>query len=79
MKRFTERRRLPTRHTSTPKGRFVLRADSISPQHRFFGSTRSDGTTFNNAPFNEMLNPVTFGRILSAPTECPIRRDRRGG
>ena len=27
MKRFVERCRLPTRHTSTPKGRFVLRAD----------------------------------------------------
>ena len=31
MKRFAERCRLPTRHTSTPKGRFVLRADAIRP------------------------------------------------
>ena len=31
MKRFVERCRLPTWHTSTPEGRFVLRADSIRP------------------------------------------------
>ena len=31
MKRFVERCRLPTRHTSTPTERFVLRADSIRP------------------------------------------------
>ena len=43
MKRFAERRRLPTRHTSTPKGRFVLRADSIRPYN--CGGKATDGAT----------------------------------
>ena len=57
-----------TRHISTPKGCFVLRADRIRPQPRFIDSTRLSGATSDIVPFIGRLSPVRFGRILSAPT-----------
>ncbi len=47
-----------TRHTSTPKGRFVLRADSIRP-YSPMGKLLA---------FTQPLCSLSFGRILSAPT-----------
>ena len=37
--------RMSTRHTSTPKGRFVLRADSIRPYS--CGGKAADGSTIS--------------------------------
>ena len=50
---------MSTRHTSTPKGRFVLRADAIRPY----------GLSGEAATFIQPLCSVTLGRILSAPIE----------
>ena len=49
-------------------------AATSRPHPRIFDSTRLNGTVDNNVPFNGRLSSVTFGRILSAPTERPTRR-----
>ena len=42
-----------TRHTSTPKGRFVLRADSIRPYN--YGGRAADGST-DSRPLLERIS-----------------------
>ena len=39
---------MSTRHTSTPKGRFVLRADAIRPYN--CGGKAVDGSTYSSTP-----------------------------
>ena len=65
---------------STPKGRFVLRADSIRPYGVWqdCGGKAADGSTASRplqgrVPFTQPRCSVTFGRILSAPTTAAAK------